>query len=234
MKSVLRCIAALAAGSLMLSGCAIFDGNRNTALNTYPGSYMLSLTQQAETASDEQLHKEARKGLDAILLALPVGKNDTASYKISAQPVQIMRRSGNLEISHLMPKDASGIPVAPGQRIPGAAKTVIVVDGNFQASHASNVLIIAAGDVSISHSAGNVVIAGGDVDIGHDGSMGAGSLVFTQGKVQISHANNSLVYASNGAQMSFATRVRSFNTPTRKTSHGPVNNTKIDDLFKPE
>ncbi|XKH00865.1 hypothetical protein LG325_12335 [Marinobacter nauticus] len=231
MKSVLRCVAALAAASLLLSGCAVFDGKQS---HNYPGSYMLSLTQQAETASDEQLHKEARKSLDAMLLALPIDKNDTARYKLSAQPVQIMRQSGNLEISHLMTRDASGIPVAPGRSLPGAAKTVIVVDGNFKASHASNAVIIAAGDVSISHSAGNVVVAGGDIDIGHDGSMSAGSLVFTKGKVQISHANHSLVYANNGAQVSFATGVRSFNTPTRKTSHGHVNNTRIDDLFKPE
>lgn len=58
--------------------------------------------------------------------------------------------------------------------------------------------------------------------------------MISKGKVIVNHARGTYIYALDGAEVSFATSVRSINTNERKVSWGNINNRHVEPLFESE
>jgi len=200
--------------------------------DAYPASNLLGLTSQLENSSGPELQKQAELNLDVILARLPISPRQKAVFRAKNAPTGLILKDGDYETPRLR-VDLDAFGSDPSGSDPSlAARAILIVNGDVELASATNALIIASGDVSISHSGGNVVIAGGNIEISHDGTPDSGSLVVTQGRIQMAHARQSVVYAEQGITVSSVVNVQSFNTPKRDVAHGHINNRAIDEWFK--
>lgn len=127
------------------------------------------------------------------------------------------------------------LQVAKGNvEVPFATKSIFLVDGNIRIAHCADSVIVARGIVEIAHGNRNLVLAGHHVNFSFDGMDGRraagaaggvappladGSLIFSGGSVNISHAQGTVCSAPKLIDISHATQVSFLASPETKMSH---------------
>lgn len=192
--------------ALVIQGCVTYP--------TYPADNALKIT-DIPTKLDSKNEKEmVWKSIKDIYSALGL-KNERAIDIGNIEDYDLRVEKGNLKTSC-------------------EQKVIAIATGDIESAFCSGSIFIARGNVTISHSSKNIIIASGSVNIAHDGDDDDGSLVISNKNVKISHAAGSTVYAVDGLEISFSNKVTAFNTSSRKTSWGHINNIEIKPLFKNE
>ncbi len=180
----------------LIAGCA-----STTLPAAQPGDDLLALTQSDNAPVSAQQVEKAIAGLFAHLNV----PRETQNRFTTLTNVRVQTEDEFFEVSEL-------------------SNVIIVAKRGVKIGFANNVVIIGAGEVSIAHATNLFVAAAGNVEIGHDGNdtRNQPSFIVSNGKVKISFAIGSSIYATKGAELSHAPNVTLYNTDVLAAGHAQV------------
>lgn len=199
--------------ALLFGGCASINKD-----NYLVGDKLLDVTQKETKNNQEKTISEVENMVADIISILGI-KEERKKYFDKISPSKIIYSN---QPKYLMLVDNS----------------LVIADTEINISTVTNSIILSSAPINIASGGNNIIISAADINISHDTPLGKsvrkGSLVISKGKVEISFATDSLIYALKGVKISNAMRVQSFNTSEQNISWGKLENILVKPIFKSE
>jgi len=121
---------------------------------------------------------------------------------------------------------------------PSLSNALVIARSNVDIAHANNVIVIAAGQVNISHGANLVLVAGKAIHVSHHNqktnAASQNGIFVTKESLTLVHDRNPVIYAVQGATLSFVTESQIYNTDVDIPHNTPYTEKRIKPLFHDE